>query len=235
MITESTPNLSVDEIHKFDALAQEWWNPEGPMRALHQLNPLRVEFMQRHMSFEGKKILDVGCGAGILSECLAELGAKVTAIDMSANVLRVAREHADQKNLTIDYRQILVEEFESEEKFDGISCMELLEHVPSPQRVIEACAGLLKPGGLVFFSTLNRTFKSYALAIIAAEYVLNILPKGTHSYAQFIRPSELNHWAEASGLELLELQGVSYQALSRCFNLSPSVEVNYMMCFRLHS
>lgn len=228
-------NFNREEIQKFDALANEWWDPKGPMQALHQLNPLRLSFIQRHTPLLGKNILDVGCGAGLLTEALAKEGATVSGLDLSPAALLVASEHARSEQLSIDYQECALENFHPAHRFDIITCMELLEHVPNPVELIQQCARLLKPEGLVFFSTLNRNLKAYALAIVAAEYLLNILPKGTHSYAQFIRPSELNTWAEAAHLSLVDLQGISYHPLQQNFALSKTVSVNYMMCFRHNS
>jgi len=227
-------HLNVDpaEIQKFDALADEWWDPKGPMQALHQLNPLRLSFIKTHATVFGKRVLDVGCGAGILSEALAKEGAIVSAIDLSPAALRVAKEHAISQNLNIDYQEIALETLMPSHSFDVISCMELLEHVPNPAELIQQCARLVRPGGFVFFSTLNRNLKAYALAILAAEYLLNILPKGTHRYDQFIKPSELNQWATNTHLNLVDLQGIRYHPLSQSFKFSSSVDVNYLMCFQ---
>ena len=225
------PNINPDEVKKFDELAQRWWEAEGPMQALHQLNPLRSAFIEKHCPLLGSSVLDIGCGGGILSEALARSGALVTAIDLSPHALAVAKEHAEQQALHIDYQLIASADFKPPHAFDVVTCMELLEHVPNPAELIQDCTRLVKPGGLVFFSTLNRSLKSYALAILGAEYILNLLPRGTHTYAQFIRPSELRQWAAQTHLSLVDLQGIRYHPLSQSFSLSADVAVNYMMCF----
>ncbi len=225
-------NVNPDEIKKFDALAEGWWDPKGPMQALHQLNPLRLAFVKKYTDLLGLKLLDVGCGAGIFSEALAKEGARVTGIDLSPAVLKAAREHAEAHNLPIDYQEVAIENFAPTEAFDVVTCMELLEHVPNPAELISHCARLVKPGGLLFFSSLNRNLKSYALAILGAEYILGMLPRGTHNYAQFIKPSELRQWASAADLSLVDLQGIRYHPFQQNFSLSTDVAVNYMMCFR---
>jgi 2-polyprenyl-6-hydroxyphenyl methylase/3-demethylubiquinone-9 3-methyltransferase len=227
-------NFKQTELDNFGALAKQWWDPKGPMRALHQLNPLRLAFIQRHMVLNDQAILDVGCGAGLLSEALAEQGAKTTAIDLSPEVITVAKQHAQTNHLSIDYQVIAVETLATNHphSFSAISCMEMLEHVPDPAAILKACADLLKPQGLLFLSTLNRTLKSYLLAIAAAEYILNYLPKGTHEYSQFIKPAELAHWADAAGLEMVDMQGISYHPLANEFRFSHKVDVNYLMAFR---
>ena len=180
----------------------------------------------------GHNLLDVGCGAGIFSEALARSGARVSGIDLSPAVIKAAKQHAAHENLSIDYHEIAIENFHPVEQFDLITCMELLEHVPNPCELIKECARLLRPGGLIFFSSLNRNLKSYALAILGAEYILGLLPRGTHSYAQFIKPSELRQWAQAAHLKLVDLQGIRYHPLRKMFSLSQDVNVNYMMCFK---
>ena len=204
-----------EEIEKFNALADNWWNPHGEMKPLHQLNPVRFEYIQKFTSLSGKKILDVGCGGGILTESLAKAGAQATGIDMSEKLIQVAAHHAKQNHLAIEYCMLPVEILAQEKpaSFDIITCMELLEHVPDPFAIIKACQQLVKENGLIFFSTLNRTLKSFLIAIVGAEYVLNYLPKGTHEYAKFIRPSELHNLAEKAGLTFVNLQGMSYRPL----------------------
>ncbi len=228
-------NADKAALEKFGSIAADWWDPKGPMKALHQINPLRLSYLERHISLSGQKILDLGCGAGLLSESLAQKSAEVTAIDLSSEVLEIAKAHAIESQLEINYQLIAAESLAESHphSFDVISCMELLEHVPDPSAIIQSCKTLLKPNGLVFFSTLNRTLKSYAFSIILAEYVLNYLPKGTHQYSQFIRPSELTHWAEDAGLELIDIQGIGYDPLHSEFKFSPKVDVNYCLCFRL--
>lgn len=222
------------EIAKFDALAKDWWNPLGPMKPLHQLNPLRLQATQQQVSLADKKILDIGCGGGLLSEAMAKCQAQVTGIDLSAALLEVARQHAEQQQLTIDYQLIACETFAAKfpAAFDIVTCMELLEHVPDPEQLIHQCATLVAPGGKVFFATLNRNWQSFLKAIVGAEYLLQMLPKGTHQYSQFIRPSELTLWATRSGLTLQSLQGMSYQPLTGQFFLSRDVSVNYLACFQ---
>lgn len=227
-------NVNPEEIDKFSALAGHWWDPRGEFKTLHAVNPLRIQFIRSHAELNGAKILDVGCGGGILSEGLAKAGAIVTAIDLGGELLSVAREHAKGSDLSIDYRQISVEALaeEAPASFDHITCMEMLEHVPDPASVVRACAQLVKPGGKVFFSTLNRKLKAYLLAIVSAEYLLNMIPKGTHDFATFIKPSELTRWARLGDLTLLGLEGVTYNPLTGQFSLSPKdIDVNYLAAF----
>ena len=229
-------NVTAEELTKFNKLAQEWWDPAGPMKPLHQLNPLRLQFITQHSPLLNKKVLDVGCGAGILSESMAQAGAKVTGLDAAADVLATARAHQEQQKLTnpVNYFLGTLEEFAAQQSalFDVITCMELLEHVPNPAQLIQNCVQLLKPEGFIFFSTINRNLKSFLFAIIGAEYVTRMLPIGTHHYAQFIRPSELNQWAEKSGLQLISLTGMNYQLLKDQFVLTENVAVNYLVCYR---
>lgn len=228
-------NVDAKEIQKFSELADNWWDTEGPYQSLHKINPLRVKFIQTHVDLRDKAVLDVGCGAGILSESLASLGAKVTAIDQSLPLLEAAKNHNDGK-FEIDYSQIEAETLaiNSSATFDVVTCLEVLEHVPDPVSLVRACAALVKPNGHVFFSTLNRNVKAYLFAIFAAEYVLGLLPKGTHNYAKFIRPSELVGWAREANLGVVELMGIDYQPLSKQYFLTSSIDVNYLGCFRPH-
>lgn len=227
--------MTVDpaEIAKFDALAQEWWNPDGAMKPLHQLNPLRLQAIQSRISLSQCTVLDIGCGGGLLSEAMARCGARVTGIDLSESLLQTARQHAQSQELDIDYRLISSTELAAENPghFDIVTCMELLEHVPNPDDLVRECAVLAKPGGLIVFATLNRNWQSFIKAIVGAEYIFGMLPKGTHHYAQFIRPSELTLWAARSNLSLLSFQGVVYNLLLDKFSLSPDVSVNYMAFF----
>jgi 2-polyprenyl-6-hydroxyphenyl methylase / 3-demethylubiquinone-9 3-methyltransferase len=236
-VNMSDPNkINVDEaeIQKFDQMAKEWWDPNGPMKPLHQLNPTRLQFILNHLSLTNKKMLDVGCGAGILTESLAKNGADLVGLDLSSEVLACAREHAKLQNLMIDYVKEPVEAYAKShpQEFDAISCMELLEHVPDPLTTIKACADLVKPEGLIFFSTINRTPKAFLLTIIGAEYLLNMLPKGTHHYQKFIRPSELTSWAREAGLSLIELKGLEYHPLSGKFSLGDKLSANYLACYK---
>ncbi len=228
---KSYQNIDHNEIAKFEALATRWWDPESEFRTLHQINPLRLEFINERAPLEGKKVLDVGCGGGILSESMATRGARVTGIDMGEKPLAVAKLHLKESGLEVDYRQTTAEALAIEEpkSFDIITCMEMVEHVPNPASVINACSRLVRPGGELFFSTINRTPKAWLFAIIGAEYLLNILPKGTHSYEKFIRPSELERWARESGLVTKEITGMHYNPFTDRYWLAPGVEVNYLL------
>lgn len=227
-------NIDSQEIAKFDEIAHEWWDIEGPLKPLHQLNPLRLKFIQNHIDLSGMNALDIGCGGGILTESLSKAGAKARGIDMSEQAIKAAKEHAEKHDLPIHYQQISAENYAAQypHSIDVIACMELLEHVPNPASVIAACAALIKPGGHVFMSTLNRNLKAYLFAILGAEYVLKLLPKGTHDYAKFIKPSELDAWASATDLELIDLQGLNYNPLTKTYRLSDDVSVNYLAYFR---
>lgn len=227
-------NVDKQEIAKFSAMAHAWWDPKGPMKPLHELNPLRLGYIQQHTNLENKKVLDIGCGAGILTESLAIAGANATGIDMSLDAIHAAQQHAVESNVELTYQQIETEVFAQDNpaQFDVVTCMEMLEHVPDPTAIIQAATKLAKKDGLIFFSTINRNIKSFLSAIVGAEYILNLLPKGTHHYQQFIRPSELTQWAENSGLTLKGLQGIHYNPLNSQFSFSNSVDVNYLMVFR---
>ena len=227
----NTKNIDHNEIAKFEALATRWWDPESEFRTLHQINPLRLEFINERAPLEGKKVLDVGCGGGILSESMATRGARVTGIDMGEKPLAVAKLHLKESGLEVDYRQTTAEALaiEEPESFDIITCMEMVEHVPDPASVINACSRLVRPGGELFFSTINRTPKAWLFAIVGAEYLLNILPKGTHTYEKFIRPSELEKWARESGLVSKEITGMHYNPFTDHYWLAPGVEVNYLL------
>lgn len=224
-------NADEKELAKFSELAHRWWDPESEFKPLHDINPLRLDWIDAAISLQGKDVLDVGCGGGLLSEGMAARGARVSGIDLSEKALRVARLHLHESGLSVDYRLISAENFAAENpaRFDAITCMEMLEHVPDPASVITACVSMLKPGGKLFLSTLNRTPKSYLLAIIGAEYVLGMLPKGTHDYAKFIRPSELVGLARSAGLETEEIRGMSYSAFGKRYSLSDDTSVNYLV------
>lgn len=229
-------NVDQQEIDKFAALADRWWDRDGEFKPLHDINPLRLAFIQQYCELAGKKILDVGCGGGILTESLAQCGGIVTGIDMAENVLAAARLHQSQhhQQLPIDYHLTTAEAFAEQHpgQYDIVTCMELLEHVPDPAAVVKACAALIKPNGAVFFSTLNRTPKAYLFAVVGAEYVLRLLPKGTHHYDKFIRPSELTHWSHASDLTLNCLKGLSYNILTKQYHLSDDLNVNYLAYYQ---
>lgn len=226
------PPLNVDdrEIAKFNALASRWWDPQSEFKPLHDINPLRLAFIEERAGLRGRRVLDVGCGGGILAESMAGRGAVVVGIDMGEAPLAVARLHLLETGLEVDYRHTTAEALAEAEpgSFDIVTCMELLEHVPEPASVVRACGRLVKPGGSVFFSTINRTPKAYAFAVLGAEYVLRLLPKGTHDYRRFIRPSELDAWVREAGLGLRELIGMHYNPLTRQYWLAPGVEVNYL-------
>ncbi len=227
-------NADPIEIEKFSQLAHKWWDPQSEFKPLHEINPLRLNYIDRLAGLAGKTILDVGCGGGILSESMAGLQANVTGIDLSDKALQVARLHLLESGKQVAYRKIAVEDLAAEQpgQFDIVTCMEMLEHVPDPASVIAACTKLVKPGGWVFFSTLNRNPKSYLFAILGAEYVLNMLPRGTHDYAKFIKPSELAQSCRNAGLTLTDLTGMSYNPLSKIYSLGRDTDVNYMVACR---
>jgi 2-polyprenyl-6-hydroxyphenyl methylase/3-demethylubiquinone-9 3-methyltransferase len=228
-------NVDQAEIGKFDELAHRWWDPDGEFKPLHDINPLRLEWIERHAGLAGKQVLDVGCGGGILAESMARRGARVTGIDLSEKALRVAQLHLQKEALPVRYEKAAVEEFAALHagEFDVVTCMELLEHVPEPPAMVAACARLVRPGGHVFFSTINRNPKAYLFAVIGAEYVLGLLPRGTHDYQRFIRPSELSRWAREAGLRSEEIIGMTYNPLTRRYSLGRDCDVNYLVrCVR---
>lgn len=229
-----TANIDPAEIKKFEQLASRWWDKQGEFKPLHEMNPLRLNFINGGSPLAGKTVCDVGCGGGILSESMAKCGATVTAIDMGKAPLSVARLHALESELDIDYQQITAEDMaqQNPSQFDVVTCMEMLEHVPDPVSIVSACFSLLKPGGSVYFSTINRNPKAYALAIVGAEYLMKMLPRGTHDYAKFIKPSELDEWARSAGLALADLSGVSYNPFTGLFSQSRDVDVNYMVHYK---
>ena len=225
-------NLDHDEVNKFDKLAAKWWDKEGEFKPLHQINPLRVGFIKERSTLDGKKVLDVGCGGGILAQALGELGAEVTGIDASEKTIGVAKSHSELIKSDVKFFQQTIEEFVSsnpEAKFDVITCLEMLEHVPSPGDIINSCSKILNDNGDIFFSTINRNPKSYLFAVIGAEYVLNLLPKGTHEYEKFIKPSELAKWIRDAGLTTQETIGLSYNPLTDNYWLGKDIQVNYMV------
>lgn len=232
MSDERTPNIDPAEIAKFEELASRWWDRNSEFKPLHDINPLRVDFIDRISSLAGKTVLDVGCGGGILSEAMAHRGAEVTGIDMGEAPLKVAKLHGLESGARVSYRRITVEDLADEMPggFDLVTCMEMLEHVPDPESVVRACARLVKPGGQVFFSTLNRNPKSYLFAILGAERMLKLVPDGTHDFNKFIRPAELGGWVRGAGLNVGEMSGLVYNPLTKVYRLDPSdVSVNYML------
>jgi 2-polyprenyl-6-hydroxyphenyl methylase/3-demethylubiquinone-9 3-methyltransferase len=234
MTISETHNVDPAELAKFDALASRWWDTEGDFRPLHQINPLRLDWIRQYVKLAGRKAVDIGCGGGILAESLSAAGATVTGIDMAEAPLAVARLHQIESGVTVDYRRTTAEALAAEEagQYDVVTCLEMLEHVPDPAQVIRSCAELLKPGGDVFFSTINRNPKSFLFAIVGAEYVLRLLPKGTHEYEKFIRPSELEGWAREAGLSLRTSIGLHYNPLTKTYSLGPNLDVNYLMHFQ---
>jgi 2-polyprenyl-6-hydroxyphenyl methylase/3-demethylubiquinone-9 3-methyltransferase len=227
---QKTPNVDYRELAKFEELAHRWWDPESEFKPLHDINPLRLDYIDTRASLAGRRVLDVGCGGGILAEGMASRGASVMGIDMGETPLSVAKLHGLESGLRVDYRRTTAEELAEElpGEFDVVTCMELLEHVPDPGSTVAACARLTRPGGHLFFSTINRNPKSYLLAILGAEYVLRLLPKGTHDYEKLIRPSELAAWLRHAGLDLLDLTGMTYNPVTGRYRLGRDVGVNYL-------
>ena len=230
--SKTEQNFSQRELEKFNALANRWWDPEGPQKPLHALNPARLGYVRERTTLRGARMLDVGCGAGLLSEALAREGAHVTAIDLGPDLIKIAKLHTLESGVEVDYRLTSVEALaeESPGSFDAIVCMEMLEHVPDPSAIIAACATLLKPGGRLFLSTLNRTPAAFALAIVGAEYIARMLPKGTHQYRDFIRPSELAAWLRAADVELEDMSGLIYNPLNHTARVGGRTDVNYLAC-----
>jgi len=231
------PSVNADkaELDKFSALASRWWDPESEFKPLHAINPLRLGWIQEHAgTLEGRRVLDVGCGGGILSESMARAGAQVTGIDLAEKSLKVARLHGLESGVPVEYRAVPVETLAAEQPgaYDVVTCMEMLEHVPDPASIVQACAALAKPGGWVFFSTLNRNLKSFLFAIVGAEYVLRLLPRGTHSYEHFIKPSELAASTRQAGLQTVAMRGMEYNPLTQVYALSDDTSVNYLMATR---
>jgi len=234
MMTVAADNVDPAELAKFTALAQSWWDPGGPSKPLHELNPLRLSYVERIAPLAAKQVCDVGCGGGILSESMARAGARVLGIDLAPAVLEVAELHALEARVPVEYRAVSAETLAAERPaaFDLVTCMEMLEHVPEPAATLGALAALVTPGGDIVVSTLNRTPRAFAVAILGAEYIARVLPRGTHDYLKFIRPSELARWGRAAGLELEDLTGISYNPLTRAFRLSSDTTVNYLAHFR---
>ena len=225
------PNVDSGEIAKFNALAERWWDPNSEFRPLHDINPLRLNYIDERLSLPGKKVIDIGCGGGLLSEGMARRGATVTGIDLGEAPLAVARLHAEKSGVEVEYLQVLAEEIAEQRagEYDAVTCLEMLEHVPDPASVIRACAKLVKPGGQVFFSTINRNPKAFLFAIVGAEYVLRLLPRGTHEYAKLIRPSELAGWSRDAGLDVRDTTGMTYNPVTQVYKLNRDVSVNYLM------
>ncbi|MDX8128429.1 bifunctional 2-polyprenyl-6-hydroxyphenol methylase/3-demethylubiquinol 3-O-methyltransferase UbiG [Methylomonas sp. BW4-1] len=230
----ATENVHPHEIHKFGSQAERWWDPNGEFKTLHDVNPLRLQFIQQYADLSGKRVVDVGCGGGILTEGLAKAGADALGVDLSEDLLDIADLHGLETGVNASYRKISAEQLAEEQPagFDHVTCMEMLEHVPDPASIIAACATLVKPGGMVFFSTLNRVPKAWLLAIVAAEHVLKMVPKGTHDYKTFIKPSELGQMARNAGLELQGMVGIEYSPFSKRFSLGKDIDVNYIAAFQ---
>lgn len=224
-------NVDQQELDKFSQIAHHWWDKDSEFKPLHEINPLRLDYIDGYAALAGKNVLDVGCGGGILSESMAERGATVTGIDLAKKSLKIAQLHSLETGVQVNYRCMPVEELAAEApaSFDAVTCMEMLEHVPSPASIVQSCATLVKPGGWVFFSTLNRNAKSYLMAILGAEYLLGWLPRGTHEYGRFIKPSELTRMTREAGLELVDISGMHYQPLSRTYHLGDDSDVNYLI------
>ncbi|MEE8538956.1 MAG: bifunctional 2-polyprenyl-6-hydroxyphenol methylase/3-demethylubiquinol 3-O-methyltransferase UbiG [Woeseiaceae bacterium] len=233
-MTVAQHNVDDAEISRFEALASRWWDPAGDFRPLHQINPLRLDYIRQRAALQDSRVLDIGCGGGILAESMAVNGARVTGIDMAERTLAVARLHQAESGTNVDYQKSTAESFASEHAndFDVVTCLEMLEHVPEPMKVVASCAELVRPGGDVFFSTINRNPKAFLFAIVGAEYLLRLLPAGTHEYEKFIRPSELEAWARHAGLELEGSIGLHYNPLTREYSLGANLDVNYLMHFR---
>ena len=230
----SKDNVHLHEINKFGSMAERWWDTQGEFKTLHDINPLRIQFIQSYADIVGKSMVDVGCGGGILTEGLAKIGADALGIDLSEELIDIADLHGLESGVNAHYQKISTETLAEQhpESFDHVTCMEMLEHVPDPGSIISACATLVKPGGMVFFSTLNRKPKAYLLAIVAAEHVLKMLPKGTHDYKTFIKPSELSQSARAAGLDLQGMVGIEYNPFNKHFSLGKDIDVNYIAAFK---
>ena len=231
MAKENKKNIDYSEVEKFNLLAHKWWDETSEFKPLHQINPLRLNFILNKVKLSGLKVLDIGCGGGILSESLAKAGAQVTGIDQGENVIKIAKLHMKESNLKIDYKHLNIEDYFDlyKDKFDVITCLEMLEHVPDPSSIINRCAALLKPGGSIFFSTINRNPKSFLFAIVGAEYILKLLPKGTHEYSKFITPSELRDWCLKYKLDFKSIVGMTYNPFFETYKLGEDTSVNYIV------
>ena len=231
MEKQNTVNVDPSEVEKFNQIAHKWWDPTSEFKPLHDINPLRLNFINQNCPLMDKKVLDVGCGGGILSESMAQLGAKVTGLDQSDIAIKIAQLHSKENNLSIDYKLLNIEDFikKTKIKFDVITCLEMVEHVPNPASIIEACSKLLKKNGRLYLSTINRNPKAFLFAIIGAEYVLKMLPKGTHKYDKFIRPDEIKTWSTRYGLKITDIKGMSYNPFLKTYSLGKDVSVNYLM------
>jgi 2-polyprenyl-6-hydroxyphenyl methylase/3-demethylubiquinone-9 3-methyltransferase len=231
MENKNKNNVDIQEIEKFNLLAHKWWDPTSEFKPLHEINPLRLNFIKSSVNIKGKKILDVGCGGGILSESLANEGADVTGIDQGNRVIKIAKLHAKESGIKVKYKHINIEDFykNTDERFDVITCLEMLEHVPDPNSIINTCSKLLMPGGKIYFSTINKNLKAFLFAIIGAEYILNLLPKGTHEYKKFIKPSQLQAWANSNGLSFDSIIGMTYNPITQKYKLSQDTSVNYIV------
>ena len=231
MAKQNTVNVDPSEVEKFNQIAHKWWDPTSEFKPLHDINPLRLNFINENFPLQGKRVLDVGCGGGILSESMAQLGAEVTGLDQSQIAIKIAQLHAKESNLSIDYKLLNIEEFlkKNKTKYDVITCLEMVEHVPNPASIIEACSKLLNKNGRLYLSTINRNPKAFLFAIIGAEYVLKMLPKGTHQYDKFIRPDEIQAWSTRVGLKITNIKGMSYNPFLKTYSLGNDVSVNYLM------